>query len=48
MTDSPPTPDKSSNVHIVVGRAATFLTSSNTEEGFAQAMERFILRRPAA
>ena len=28
--------------------AATFVTSSNTEEGFAQAMERFILRAPAA
>jgi Cof subfamily protein (haloacid dehalogenase superfamily) len=28
-----------------VRRAATFVTSSNTEEGFAQAMERFVLAR---
>jgi Cof subfamily protein (haloacid dehalogenase superfamily) len=31
-----------------VQRAATFVTSSNTEEGFALAMERFVLRAPAA
>jgi Cof subfamily protein (haloacid dehalogenase superfamily) len=31
-----------------VQRAATFVTCSNTEEGFALAMERFILRAPAA
>jgi Cof subfamily protein (haloacid dehalogenase superfamily) len=31
-----------------VRRAATFVTSSNAEEGFALAMERFILRAPAA
>lgn len=31
-----------------VQRAATFVTSSNTEEGFAQAMERFILGAPVA
>ena len=32
------------NARPDVRRAATFVTSSNTEEGFAQAMERFILR----
>jgi len=31
-----------------VRRAATFVTAANTEEGFAQAMERFILRVPSA
>ena len=31
-----------------VQRAATFVTSSNTEEGFAHAVERFILGAPAA
>jgi hypothetical protein len=31
-----------------VQRAATFVTSANTEEGFALAMERFVLRGPAA
>lgn len=31
-----------------VQRAATFVTASNTEEGFAQAIERFVLRAPAA
>ena len=36
------------NASLDVQRAATFVTSSNTEEGFAQAMERFILRAPAA
>jgi hypothetical protein len=47
MTDSPATLDASRDVCLVVRRAATFMTSSNTEEGFARAMERFILRRPA-
>jgi Cof subfamily protein (haloacid dehalogenase superfamily) len=36
------------NASPVVQRAATFVTSSNTEEGFAQAMERFILRTAVA
>ena len=36
------------NASLDVQRAATFVTSSNTDEGFAQAMERFILRAPAA
>lgn len=36
------------NARQDVRRAATFVTSSNTEEGFARAMERFILRVPAA
>jgi Cof subfamily protein (haloacid dehalogenase superfamily) len=36
------------NARPDVRRAATFVTSSNTEEGFAEAMERFILRVPAA
>jgi Cof subfamily protein (haloacid dehalogenase superfamily) len=31
------------NASADVQRAATFVTSSNTEEGFAQAMERFVL-----
>jgi Cof subfamily protein (haloacid dehalogenase superfamily) len=35
------------NARPDVRRAATFVTSSNTEEGFAEAMERFILRVPA-
>lgn len=34
------------NARPDVRRAATFVTSSNTEEGFAEAMERFILRVP--
>jgi Cof subfamily protein (haloacid dehalogenase superfamily) len=32
------------NASAEVQRAATFVTSSNTEEGFAKAMERFVLR----
>ena len=36
------------NASADVRRAATFVTSSNTEEGFALAMERFVLRVPAA
>ena len=36
------------NASADVQRAATFVTSSNTEEGFAHAVERFILRAPAA
>jgi hydroxymethylpyrimidine pyrophosphatase-like HAD family hydrolase len=36
------------NARPDVRGAATFVTSSNTEEGFAEAMERFILRVPAA
>ena len=48
MTDSPAAPEASRDVCLVVRRAATFMTPSNTEEGFAQAMERFIRRRPAA
>jgi Cof subfamily protein (haloacid dehalogenase superfamily) len=36
------------NASSDVQRAATFVTSSNTEEGFALAMERFVLRAPAA
>jgi hydroxymethylpyrimidine pyrophosphatase-like HAD family hydrolase len=36
------------NARLDEKRAATFVTSSNTEEGFAQAMERFVLRVPAA
>ena len=36
------------NASADVQRAATFVTSSNTEEGFALAMERFVLRAPAA
>jgi hypothetical protein len=36
------------NASAEVQRAATFLTSSNADEGFAQAMERFVLRVPAA
>jgi hydroxymethylpyrimidine pyrophosphatase-like HAD family hydrolase len=32
------------NADPEVQRAATFVTSSNTEEGFALAMERFVLR----
>ena len=31
-----------------VQRAAMFVTSSNTEEGFASAMERFVLKADAA
>jgi len=31
-----------------VQRAATFVTTSNTEDGFARAMERFVLRTPTA
>jgi Cof subfamily protein (haloacid dehalogenase superfamily) len=34
------------NASSDVQRAATFVTSSNTEEGFALAMERFVLRAP--
>ena len=36
------------NASAEVQRAATFVTSSNAEEGFAKAMERFILRAAAA
>jgi Cof subfamily protein (haloacid dehalogenase superfamily) len=36
------------NASSDVQRAATFVTSSNTEEGFALAMERFVLRAPVA
>jgi Cof subfamily protein (haloacid dehalogenase superfamily) len=36
------------NASADVRRAATFVTSSNTEEGFALAMERFVLRAVAA
>lgn len=36
------------NANAQVQRAATFVTSSNTEEGFALAMERFVLGAPAA
>ncbi|MGH8638619.1 MAG: Cof-type HAD-IIB family hydrolase [Burkholderiales bacterium] len=36
------------NASADVQRAATFVTSSNTEEGFAHAVERFILGVPAA
>jgi len=32
------------NASVEVQRAARFVTSSNTEEGFAVAMERFVLR----
>jgi hydroxymethylpyrimidine pyrophosphatase-like HAD family hydrolase len=31
-----------------VQRAATFVTTSNTEEGFARAMEQFVLRAQTA
>jgi len=34
------------NASADVQRAATFVTSSNTEEGFALAIERFVLRAP--
>lgn len=34
------------NASSDVQRAATFVTSSNTDEGFARAMERFVLRAP--
>src|SRR5688572_26571238 len=36
------------NASAEVQRAATFVTSSNTEEGFAKAMERFVLKADAA
>jgi Cof subfamily protein (haloacid dehalogenase superfamily) len=36
------------NANADVQRAAMFVTSSNTEEGFAHAIERFILGAPAA
>lgn len=36
------------NASADVQRAATFVTSSNMEEGFALAIERFALRAPAA
>lgn len=36
------------NASAEVQRAATFLTSSNANEGFAQAIARFVLRVPAA
>ena len=36
------------NASADVQRAATFVTSSNTDEGFARAMERCVLRAPAA
>jgi hydroxymethylpyrimidine pyrophosphatase-like HAD family hydrolase len=36
------------NASAEVQRAATFLTSSNADEGFAQAIARFVLRVPAA
>lgn len=46
------TPDKvvtplthMANANVDVRRAATFVTSSNTEEGFALAMERRVLPR---
>jgi hydroxymethylpyrimidine pyrophosphatase-like HAD family hydrolase len=32
------------NASVDVQRAATFVTTSNREEGFALAMERFVLR----
>ena len=35
------------NASPEVQRAATFVTTSNTEEGFALAMERFVLRTTA-
>jgi Cof subfamily protein (haloacid dehalogenase superfamily) len=34
------------NASLEVQRAATFVTTSNTEDGFAQAMERFVLAGP--
>ena len=34
------------NASTEVQRAATFVTSSNTDEGFARAMERWVLPRP--
>jgi hypothetical protein len=36
------------NASADVQRAATFVTTSNTEEGFALAMERFVLRAQTA
>jgi Cof subfamily protein (haloacid dehalogenase superfamily) len=36
------------NASAEVQSAATFVTTSNTEEGFALAMERFVLRTPTA
>jgi hypothetical protein len=36
------------DLSIVRERAATFVTSSNSEEGFANAMERFVLRADVA
>jgi Cof subfamily protein (haloacid dehalogenase superfamily) len=36
------------NASLDVQRAATFVTTSNTEEGFARAMERFVLRPQTA
>ena len=36
------------NASAEVQRAATFVTTSNTEEGFALAMERFVLRAQTA
>jgi hydroxymethylpyrimidine pyrophosphatase-like HAD family hydrolase len=36
------------NASADVQRAATFVTSSNTEEGFAQAIDQFVPRTPAA
>jgi hydroxymethylpyrimidine pyrophosphatase-like HAD family hydrolase len=35
------------NASSEVQHAATFVTTSNTEEGFARAMERFVLRAEA-
>jgi hydroxymethylpyrimidine pyrophosphatase-like HAD family hydrolase len=36
------------NASPEVQRAATYVTASNEEEGFAEAMEKFVLRRRAA
>jgi hypothetical protein len=36
------------NASLDVQRAATFVTTSNTDEGFARAMERFVLRPQTA
>jgi hypothetical protein len=36
------------NANADVQRAAVFVTTSNTEEGFARAMERFVLRGQVA
>jgi len=36
------------NASLDVQHAATFVTTSNTEDGFARAMERFVLRPQTA